>query len=544
MRVYQLVVDWSIKLRSLLDRKLQLNSLQEAQLARQDYANAVSSLTDVSQNLSEMNHEFDKINEVCSTGYLKNKLHEAETLKIDIETVLFERNLFLHETTEEWQQFEHKIKSVREWIQGSYHTLNSPELKNKPLRDQLRILDQMLADISAQKIKVNMSLEKLQVHFHSEVVYSDNPNIVHSGRTVIEDLDKLNRDVFQTTQNLDQALVQIDECQSEMQAIRQRIVQEEQQLRNILSPLHQSCDSDKNEQELPITWTHGIDETAQQDGIYDPMVHQNLTLQKELGSSGQLLLSTHTIPMENNRVNVASYESSTTMPNVTSVWNNSERTYAEVVAGLQRQRRAEMEQNAIENRFRTNLPVGQKSDASFSDKTEASIKHEPMEIPNEPDNQSVLPREPMRDKKDKSSMNIRRKNKPKSTTGRSSSSRQSQNIETSENLIMTEKLNTERPENRSIAELTKAVVETRHCTPEQQADLGPNIWKESGGKTYAEVLKDIASGKQSASYILAQFHSSKDDRQTAIPKTAPSSLFIATAERDEQSDRKCRTDNQ
>lgn len=71
---------------------------------------------------------------------------------------------------------------------------------------------------------------------------------MHSGRTVIEDLDKLNRDVFQTTQNLDKALVQIDECQSEMQAIRQRIVQEEQQLRNILSPLHQSSDSDKNEQ--------------------------------------------------------------------------------------------------------------------------------------------------------------------------------------------------------------------------------------------------------------------------------------------------------
>ena len=52
---------------------------------------AVASLADVSQNLSEMNHEFDKINEVCSTAYLRGKLHEAETLKIDIETVLFER---------------------------------------------------------------------------------------------------------------------------------------------------------------------------------------------------------------------------------------------------------------------------------------------------------------------------------------------------------------------------------------------------------------------------------------------------------------------
>lgn len=43
-----------------------------------------------------MNHEFDKINEVCSTGYLKNKLHEAETLKTDIETVLFERVYICH----------------------------------------------------------------------------------------------------------------------------------------------------------------------------------------------------------------------------------------------------------------------------------------------------------------------------------------------------------------------------------------------------------------------------------------------------------------
>lgn len=71
---------------------------------------------------------------------------------------------------------------------------------------------------------------------------------MHDGRVVIEQLDKLNRDVFHNTQNLDKALTQIEDCQSEMQTIRQRIVQEEQQLRNILSPLHQSSESEKNEQ--------------------------------------------------------------------------------------------------------------------------------------------------------------------------------------------------------------------------------------------------------------------------------------------------------
>lgn len=190
------------------------------------------------------------------------------------------QNLFLHETTEEWQQYERKIEGVKDWIKQSYQALQSSELKSKPLRDQLRILEQMLADISAQKIKVNMSLEKLQVrlalvayrafrdrsrvdcnrsicilgsiraqvHFHSDIIYTDNPTIVQSGRAIVADLDKLNQDVFQATQNLDQALVQIDGCQVETQAIRQRIVHEEQQLRNILSPLHQTGESEKHEQ--------------------------------------------------------------------------------------------------------------------------------------------------------------------------------------------------------------------------------------------------------------------------------------------------------
>lgn len=85
---------------------------------------------------------------------------------------------------------------------------------------------------------------------------------MHDGRIVIEDLEKLNRDVFQTTQNLDRALVQIEDCQSEMQAIRQRIVHEEQQLRNILSPLHQSSDSEKNEQVRNYLFCNSIYHTS------------------------------------------------------------------------------------------------------------------------------------------------------------------------------------------------------------------------------------------------------------------------------------------
>uniref|UniRef100_A0A182LS31 KASH domain-containing protein n=1 Tax=Anopheles culicifacies TaxID=139723 RepID=A0A182LS31_9DIPT len=335
MRLYQSVVDWSIKIRALLERKLQLNTLHEAQLACQNYSNAVNSLADVSQNLSEMNHEFDKINEVCSTAYLKGKLHEAETLKIDIETVLFERNLFLHETTEEWQQYERKIESVKEWIKDSYQALNSSELKSKPLRDQLRILEQMLADISAQKIKVNMSLEKLQVHFHSDIIYTDNPNIVQCGRAVMNDLDKLNLDVFQTTQNLDQALSQIEGCQAEMQTIRQRIVHEEQQLRNILSPLHQSSDSEKHEQDRSMPYDWSVE-------CYDQEPSAPSTTEVRDAKGHTDTRSVPEVPIARSQTGRSVVVVTGSTQPAPSAWSRTgdgdDLTYAEIVAGLRRQR--------------------------------------------------------------------------------------------------------------------------------------------------------------------------------------------------------------
>ncbi|XP_058454306.1 muscle-specific protein 300 kDa isoform X9 [Malaya genurostris] len=361
MHLYQSVIDWSVTIRLLLEKKLQLNSLPEAQLACQNYTSAVSTLADVSKHLSEMNLEFDKINEVCSTGFLKNKLHEADTVKVNMETTLFERNLFLQETTEEWQQYEHKIKSVNEWIKESYETLSSPEMKIKPLRDQLRILDQMLADISAQKIKVNMSLEKLQVHFHSEIICTDNPSIVYNGRSVLDSLDKLNTDVLQTTQNLNKTLVKIEECQYEMQTLRHHIVQEEQQLRNILSPLHQSSDSDKNEKEPSFIRNHISNEETQRQ-LSEHLVYT--TQQPEVS---------HLVDMENSSKSIASFPSYISVnasvsdrttkhvaPELNSnnnrptVWNNSDLTYAEVVAGLRKQHQTQYRLSKVSTEHDTN----------------------------------------------------------------------------------------------------------------------------------------------------------------------------------------------
>lgn len=55
------------------------------------------------------------------------------------------------------------MKEVRTWIDKSRSSLDSPQQKKKPLRDQLGILEKMLADIAVQKTKITMSIEKLQV---------------------------------------------------------------------------------------------------------------------------------------------------------------------------------------------------------------------------------------------------------------------------------------------------------------------------------------------------------------------------------------------
>lgn len=55
------------------------------------------------------------------------------------------------------------MKDVRIWIDKSRSSLDAPQHKKKPLRDQLGILEKMLADIAVQKTKITMSIEKLQV---------------------------------------------------------------------------------------------------------------------------------------------------------------------------------------------------------------------------------------------------------------------------------------------------------------------------------------------------------------------------------------------
>lgn len=154
--------------------------------------NAVKTIKPIVKNLSEMDKELESITQVTTVGDLRSKLVEAEEVKVEVEAILLERvslkrwrssdtdnshylknsnnnnknrpqNALLQETTEEWEQCEKKLKDIRTWIEKTRNTLESPQHKKKPLRDQLGLCEKLIADISIQKTKITLSVEKLQV---------------------------------------------------------------------------------------------------------------------------------------------------------------------------------------------------------------------------------------------------------------------------------------------------------------------------------------------------------------------------------------------
>lgn len=55
------------------------------------------------------------------------------------------------------------MKDVRSWMEKTQQSLDSPQNRKRPLRDQHANREKMLADASTQKTKIALSVEKLQV---------------------------------------------------------------------------------------------------------------------------------------------------------------------------------------------------------------------------------------------------------------------------------------------------------------------------------------------------------------------------------------------
>ncbi|XP_043492348.1 nesprin-1 [Polistes fuscatus] len=250
LTLYDAVRAWTEEKKQFLTEPLKLSTLIQARQRLHEYSTAVKSCKQVNKNLSDMAKELDNIRQVTTTGDLPEKFTEAEEAKIHVEGQLLERNALLQETSEEWEQCERKMKEVKSWMEKAKQILESPQNKKKPLHDQHAIREKMLSDVTIQKTKIKMSIEKLRVHFRSGI--GGDKKISEIAEELLSELDVLYKTVTEETASLELCLDQIDQYQQEIQKLRQKVVQVEQQLRTVLSPTYLPNNREKAIQEQQI----------------------------------------------------------------------------------------------------------------------------------------------------------------------------------------------------------------------------------------------------------------------------------------------------
>lgn len=103
------------------------------------------------------------------------------------------------------------MKEVKTWIEKAKQSLESPQNKKKPLRDQHSVREKMLSDITIQKTKISISMEKLQVHFRSGI--GGDSRIGETVDELLAELDSLHSNVKEQTTSLETCLAQIDQYQ-------------------------------------------------------------------------------------------------------------------------------------------------------------------------------------------------------------------------------------------------------------------------------------------------------------------------------------------
>jgi len=190
-----------------------------------------------------MEKELKKIDSVGSSGDLADKLSDVERSKSEVESMLMEKNATLQEMTEEWDQCEKKLKETKSWISKAGDSLDSLQNKKRPIRDQLNMRDKMLSDITIQRKRAQMALEKLKVHFREEI--KTEQDIQKLGREIVSELDHLTEIIKDQCKTLEACLTQLDQYQQEIGVLRQQILSCEGELRTVTSPAYTAKDRDK-----------------------------------------------------------------------------------------------------------------------------------------------------------------------------------------------------------------------------------------------------------------------------------------------------------
>ncbi|CAL1291409.1 unnamed protein product [Larinioides sclopetarius] len=228
------IQSWISKVESYLSEDTEILSLADAKQKLSNLQGFSKESSQVQQHLKNMSKRFEKIGEVCSTGDLADMLDSIEQDESSTDSRLQEQLSLLQEMVEEWEQCERKIKEVASWVEKAKTSLESPHFKKRSLRDQLTTREKMMSDMSVQKTKVLMALEKLQVHLRSHIGCQH--QILTRGQSVQEELETLHSQVEKQCETLQLCVVQEDQYQQDGQALKHAISQADHQLKLATSP--------------------------------------------------------------------------------------------------------------------------------------------------------------------------------------------------------------------------------------------------------------------------------------------------------------------
>ena len=124
----------------------------------------------------------------------------------------------LQELTEEWEQCEHKLKETQSWAEKSRLNLTSSQSrKQRPIRDQLSSCEKTSAEVSVQKTKATMAVEKLKVHFDRLSTSDDGQGQIRDVHVLEQkiqtDLATLFDEIKSQMASLEVCLAQLDQYQ-------------------------------------------------------------------------------------------------------------------------------------------------------------------------------------------------------------------------------------------------------------------------------------------------------------------------------------------
>ncbi|KFM65651.1 Nesprin-1, partial [Stegodyphus mimosarum] len=225
---------WVQKVDSYLSSDFELVSLEESKQKLFDLQALSKESVQVQQHIKNMGKRLEKIGDVCSAGDLADMHDNIEQDESNADSRLQEQLSLLQEMVEEWEQCERKIKEVAAWVEKAKSTLESPQFKKRSLRDQLTTREKMMSDMSVQKTKVLMALEKLQVHLRSQS--SGQHQILTRGQSVQEELEALHSQVEDQCEILQVCVVQEDQYQQDLQTLKHAVSQADHQLKLASSP--------------------------------------------------------------------------------------------------------------------------------------------------------------------------------------------------------------------------------------------------------------------------------------------------------------------